>query len=495
MPSRLGQVLAFALVFVLTASFVGLVSTAPVSASSSSQYVYPTWWSKFQLVSSPSFKPAVFGPTTTTVVGSNVDVSNEQGPQSETSITINPDNPKQIVGGSNEIFRLPMRGYFSSDGGSTWGAVDLPLPANTQNSHINFGSDPGVAWDGSGNVFYSYIVVFFNQNFAAVTATEMAVARSSDGGRTWTSTYFGLTTGSSLFNDKPYIGVDTNPASPFFDRIYVAWDRIDSGVSTHNNIMESFSKDGGRTFSTPVAIIPGAGQKAGIGADPFVGPNGQLYVAWHDVYNNRLVVSSSSDGGQTFGPIHVISPTVVAFDVGIPAMDTRRALLYPACGADTSSGVNRGNVYCSWMDETTTSATDVFVSRSTDQGATWSAPLRVNDDPVGNANDQFNQWLSVDPTDGSVHVSWYDTRNDPTHVSTDVFYSRSADGGLTFAKNVQVTTAPTNESCCGADLGNQYGDYEGIAAFGGVAHPIWTDRRTSVVSLDEEIFTATVKTK
>jgi hypothetical protein len=55
-----------------------------------------------------------------------------------------------------------------------------------------------------------------------------------------------------------------------------------------------------------------------------------------------------------------------------------------------------------------------------------------------------------------------------------------------------VTNAPTNESCCGADLGNQYGDYEGISAFNGVVRPIWTDRRAKVAAvpgLDEEIFT------
>ncbi len=147
------------------------------------------------------------------------------------------------------------------------------------------------------------------------------------------------------------------------------------------------------------------------------------------------------------------------------------------------------------MDQTPSSGTDIFVARSTDGGATWSAPLRVNDDPAGVANDQFNQWLAVDPSDGSVNLSWNDTRNDPAHLSTDIFYARSTDGGLSFTKNTQVTTAPTNETCCGADLGNQYGDYEGIAAMDGSIHPIWTDRRTAVTSLDEEIFTATIKAR
>jgi hypothetical protein len=500
-PTDMARVVrAHALLIVLLLS-IGTFSVIPVphtNATSGSSYSSPTWWSKFEVVSSPGFTPVGDGSKTKSVsVGPNIDVSNEPGPQSETSISINPLNPKEIVGGSNEIFRLPMRGYFSSDGGDTWGAVDLPLPSNTQNSATNFGSDPGVAWDGSGHVFYSYIVVFFNQNFRAVTATEVAVARSDDGGMTWTATYFGQTTGKSLFNDKPYIAVDTNPTSPHFDRIYVAWDRVvnGNGVSSHNGIMVSYSDDGGASFSTPLAVVSSSGQKSAIGADPFVGPDGTLYVAWHDVFNNELVVSSSSDGSQSFGSVNVISRTMVAFDIDIPPMDTRFALLYPACGADISSGPNKGDLYCSWMDEMSTGSTDIFVSRSTDGGVSWSTPIRLNDDPASALDYHFNQWLSVDPTDGSIHISWYDTRNDPTHLSTDVFYSMSSDGGLTFIKNVQVTTAPTNETCCGANLGNQYGDYEGIAAFGGAAHPFWTDRRTSVASLDEEIFTAIVKPK
>lgn len=475
----------------------------PVSAGTSagaSAYSQPTWWQKFETVSAPGFQPLPSpGKTGSVSVGSNIDVSNEPGPQSETSIAINPANPNQVVAGSNEIFRLPMRGYFSSDGGKTWGAVDLPLPPPLNRSGTDFGSDPAVAWDTQGNVFYAYIVVFFNQGFDAITGTEMAVARSSDAGRTWTSTYFNFNSGSGKFNDKPYIAVDTNPASPFRDTVYAAWDNasLASGQSAANDvILVSRSTDGGRTFSAPVvASGTGSGPRAVIGADPFVAPDGTLHVAWNDITGNQIVEASSADGGQSFGPTHIISPTQVAFDVAIPAQASRGALVYPACGADMSTGPNRGNLYCSWMHETPANGTDIFMSRSADGGSTWSAPLRVNDDPTGVANDQFNQWLSVDPSDGSVNMSWNDTRNDPAHLSTDIFFARSADGGLSFSNNVQVTTAPTNETCCGADLGNQYGDYEGIAVMDGSIHPVWTDRRAAVTSLDEEIFTATITVK
>ncbi|MFL5416816.1 MAG: hypothetical protein ACJ78Y_12485, partial [Myxococcales bacterium] len=90
----------------------------------------PTWWDKFQfLANSPplSFQASSTSPRPG-AFGSNVDVSNECGPQSETFIAINTSNPQNIAGGSNEIFRLPMRVDFSTDGGAHWGGVDLPLP-------------------------------------------------------------------------------------------------------------------------------------------------------------------------------------------------------------------------------------------------------------------------------------------------------------------------------------------------------------------------------
>jgi hypothetical protein len=491
MKKRFGFVIVLA-IFLVIGFLAAPARTAGPQAGTIASAPAPTWSAKLTALASATSSGTstldVESSSATGIrVGPNIDVSNEPGPQSETSIAINPANPKEIVAGSNEIFRLPMRAYFSSDGGKSWGGVDLPLPPPTQSHGIDFGSDPGVAWDTLGNVYYSYIVVFFSKGFRGVVGTEMAVARSADGGQTWTATFFALQSGASMFNDKPMIAVDTNPGSAFFNRIYVAWDAAGGPAG----IQVSFSDDQGVTFSTPVS----AGIPKGIGADPFVGPDGTLYVAWQDFHDSVELVSRSTDGGVTFGNPVVIAPTLAAFDVGIPAQAFRRALIYPACGADTSSGPNRGTLYCSWTDETLTNGMDAFVAHSTDGGMTWTSPVRVNDDPTGVANDQFNQWLAVDPSDGSISVSFYDTRNDPTHVSTDVFYARSTDGGNTFGANVQVTTAPTNEAASGADFGNQYGDYEGIAAFNGVVHPVWTDRRASVANvpgLDEEVFTATI---
>jgi hypothetical protein len=120
------------------------------------------------------------------------------------------------------------------------------------------------------------------------------------------------------------------------------------------------------------------------------------------------------------------------------------------------------------------------------------------------ASDQFNQWLAVDPVTGAVDVSWSDPRNDPADVKTDTYAAASTNGGASFAANVKVTTAQSDESAANpfANASDQYGDYEGIAAFGGTARPIWTDGRfdgtvdpATGQDLGEEVFTAALSVK
>lgn len=451
-------------------------------------------------------------------VGPNIDVSNEPGPQFETAIAINPNNPSQIVAASIDVgeepfvpFGADVRAYFSSDGGATWGTTLLPVPPPVVNGVAGNSFDPGVAWDTRGNIYVSHGLWWFNSHFVVVTSA-VQVDRSSDGGRTWTTTDFGFSPGNAGLADKPMITVDTSPTSPFRDTIYVAWDvsyllppiqGTTFAMPGQFTLLLSRSTDHGVSFSTPILPIgpTGSGVSQPYAADPFVGPDGTLYLAYEDSVQSRIAVVSSTDGGQTFGSVSTIGPAPGTHFVPIlaephaffqpPGLGPLGAFVYPACGADTSMGPRRGTLYCSWMDETAANGTDIFVARSTDRGQTWSPRGRVNDDPTGVVNDQFGQWLSVDPTDGSVSLSWDDTRNDPAHMSTDIFYARSTDGGLSFSPNVRVTTAQTDEACatCGVRF---YGDYQGIAAFGGVVHPVWTDRRASVSAFGEEVFTATI---
>jgi hypothetical protein len=327
----------------------------------------PTWWAKYQYLSSNG-SAAGRGATSSLSAGSNVDVSNECGPQSETYITLNTSRPKVLAGGSNEIFRDPMRGYFSSDGGLTWGGVDLPLPPPLQGTNdIRFGSDPSLVFDTRGNLFYSYIVVFFGGG-NGVDGSEMAVARSSDGGQSYgQASFFSFQNGSNHFNDKPMITADTNAASPFRDNIYVAWDAASGGSATGGGMRLARSTDHGASFSMTRVDDP-SGPGRGIGAVPFVGPNGEVYVAWNDYRNNVIAFNRSFDGGASWDAQRTIAGKTLAFDVGIPAESFRGALVYPACDVDRSTGAHRGRLFCSWMDLTPAGATDIFLTFSDDRG-------------------------------------------------------------------------------------------------------------------------------
>ena len=485
----------------------GLFSTLVVSAQNNNSFT-PRWWAKYQTLLNNGASAAAGLTGSAPVVGTNVDVSNECGPQSDTFITLNTRNASSVAGGSNEIFRLPMRGYSSSNGGASWAGVDLPLPPAIGANGIDFGSDPSLAFDTKGNVFYSYIVVFFSSG-KGINGTELAVARSSDGGQTYPSAnFFSFSSGKDHFNDKPMITADTNLSSPFRDNVYLVWDAA-SGGSSSGGIRFARSTDSGASFTISRIDNPNGPGKV-IAANPFVGPNGEVYAAWNDIGSNTIAFNRSFDGGVTFGTPSVVASKSIPFDIGIPAISFRRALIYPACDADRSSGPHHGRLYCSWTDLAANGVnTDIFTAFSDDRGSTWSSPRRVADSLSGSI-DRFYQWLSVDAVTGDVNISFYDTRNDTTgqRFMTDVYFSRSADGINWLSPNARVTTASSNEHdcngvfpCTAIDYGNQYGDYEGLVSFNGISHAIWTDSRDQLNFAPgcrtnlamEEVFSATIQ--
>ena len=510
--------IAFLVLPLLMVMFVSL----PVRSSGtqqSSPYTEARWMRKLHARQMGAARTSTGSPEIT--VGPNVDVSNEPGPQSEVFITVDTQNPNVLAAGSNEIFRDPQRTYFSTNGGASWVAADQPL-VDEQGTTWSFASDPGVAIDTRGTIFFSQLLIAsVDNNFKG---DAMIVNSTTDGGATFSP---GRVLKKDLnagvlgrFEDKPFIACDTNLTSPFRDNVYVAWDTTQGAATSRINLARSI--DHGVTFSVQRIDDTNSGNGAAeIGADPAVGPNGEVYVAWLDITHSTLRIDRSFNGGATFGSDSTITPMIIPFDTGIPSIKVRRALVYPSIDVDRSNGPHRGRLYCAWTDQADQTTafvdgaeTDIFFAFSDDGGLNWSSPLRIADDVVG--ADQFYQWLSVDPTDGSVNISWYDTRNDAAKRKTDIYFARSTDGGSTFSPNVRVTTASTDESCpvceaciaqsgfnacssfcrqsCDAEIFNQYGDYSGIASFGGVSHPIWTDRRTGQ-RLNEEVFTASVKGK
>src|SRR5881397_3122901 len=127
------------------------------------------------------------------------------------------------------------------------------------------------------------------------------------------------------------ITVDTTAAH--HDRVYVAWDNAtgnSSSTKNGNNVVLSFSDDGGQSFSAPVSVSGNfTGRTGGIGADPYVAPNGEVHVAWQDDTHFVIADVVSNDGGQTFSAPRVIS-IINAFQFNVAAQASRGALVYPA---------------------------------------------------------------------------------------------------------------------------------------------------------------------
>ena len=440
----------------------------------------------------------------------NVRVSHDRYlAHSEPMLAKNPNNPLNLVGGT-KFFTNPARyqfqiGYFASfDGGCTWTDSGV-LPGFQQQFTLT--SDISFAF-GRHNDVYAGVLYQTRSGMSGI-----AVSRSSDGGKTFGNPVSVIETpGDKVFHDKPWITVDTTNG-PHKGNVYVVWsydygNDCGQGNPCVNEVAFSRSTDGGQTFSSP-AFIEGSAPfcanplpdrpphstrcDAAIGATPVVEPDGTIAVGFAVAFETildkarylptMLVVTTSPDGGTTWASPVLIANIHDVFGWFPPEKYRNESLPAFACDPRT------GQLYITWSDKGKGDP-DILFSTSRDHGRTWTPPLRVNDDPVGNGANQFQPQMAVAP-DGVISISFFDTRLDPSHRLIDVYLAQSIDQGASFLKNERVTTqswdpavdAPVDE------YGSQFiGDYQGLAADNLFVHPFWNDTRTGA----QEIFTAAV---
>jgi hypothetical protein len=320
-------------------------------------------------------------------------------PQNETAIAVDPNNPQRIVAGANDyvtrtwtctVAGTPCSAlgdaysgtYFSNDGGKTWccTATDpshlgtlIPGVEHLTGGQYDAGGDPAVAFDSRGTVYYAGLG--FNRTSAPNTVTVSRGTFAGNGALTWSApTFINPTTSPTILNDKEWIAVDHNPASPFRDRVYVTWTRYlfnpNNGSYVQSPIAFVSSSDGGRTFTAPKLISGNVLYSQG--SRPVVGPDGALYVFWDGstrlASTDSTYMVKSSDGGATWSAPKAIAPLV---DIA-PLHDTAfRVNSFPAAAA-----AGNGDLYATWTTETSAGSVAVY-SKSTNGGATWSAPARV----------------------------------------------------------------------------------------------------------------------
>ncbi len=489
---------------------------------------------------------------------SGLDASNRRtdceatAPDNETTIAVNPGDPSNLIAGANDyqltasgghVFETALsRAHVSTDGGQHWADYAVPWSGD-------FTGDPAIAFDATGRAYYSTLSFNVAQgNAPGETAPDVQVSTSSDGGKTWTPASkvargSGSSNGVGRFLDKEYIAAwgDGNAIVTF-----TMFHDGNKGAYIASPIYDTVTHDGGKTWTTPVNISGSAPFCTGSGlttADacdqdtlsvPTVTPDGRVMVAFEN---------GPAPGSTDFDDQYVdveVDPTTGALAAGpyqvAPLQDGTADYPLDAEGRQTYqdsqfrtwSGGNitadpasPGTLAVTWSDMrnspsdnsgdtdpyTTVTNSDVFVSRSSDYGRTWSAPEQL---PGGGANvtaDQWFPWAAYSPN-GTLGVTYMDRSYDPANHEYGQTLATSPAGSTGFTAN-QVSTAlsdPTtgdrwfritvNPAFPGATL--FIGDYTGMA-YGpdGAAHPIWTDLRNDVTfggvgGHDEQTVTAAV---
>jgi hypothetical protein len=352
----------------------------------------------------------------TSVIPPDVTVNQDTAgaPQNETAIAVDPNNPNRIVAGANDyvtrtwtctISGTPCSAlgdaysgtYFSNDGGATWccaASLDgsslgtlIPGVEHLTGGQYDAGGDPSVAFDSRGHVYYAGLG--FDRTAPPSTVAVNKGTFDASGNLTWSAPVFiNQTTSPSTLNDKEWIAADSHAASPFRDRVYVTWTRFifnaHDGRYVQSPIAVAVSRDGGHTFSGPQLIVGNVLYSQG--SRPVVGPDGTVYVFWDG--STRLAaldsiwMVKSTDGGSSWSKPVAVSQLV---DI-IPAKNTAfRVNSFPAAAVAPN-----GDVYVAWSSLVSDSTGGLcpartntgchsasLYSKSTDGGATWSAPALV----------------------------------------------------------------------------------------------------------------------
>jgi hypothetical protein len=413
-------------------------------------------------------------------VGPNINASHLAGNQAETTVAVNPTNPNNVVIVSNFQFGNRLwEGYTLN--GTNW--VSTQIADGTDALGLAC-CDPSLAFDSFGNLFLIYL---------DSKAHDVQVALSTDGGATFrfVKTVEQVNSQGNPEANKWGAPVDQPTVTTGPGSVWVTWKIFSSTkpIQASGAAVTGLGQVG--AFIAPEDV---PGSKAGSFGDIVVGPHGQVMVTYQDNIPTQgpsnIFVNLDPDGlgPAGFGPAVKVGVTNVGgFDFITPqatrSVDAETGLAY-----DRSGGAHTGRVYLVYVDELPDESnnTELFLRRSNDDGRTWSAPVRVNDDRGVNA--QFNPRMSLDQTTGNLAVSFYDARNDSGNLragDTDgipnddaqLWAAVSFDGGSSFARNVRVSAGTSNAA--DAHNGVQYGDYSGMSFANGVFYPGWADNSNS----------------
>ncbi|MBS1519060.1 MAG: hypothetical protein JSS91_13315 [Bacteroidetes bacterium] len=390
--------------------------------------------------------------------------------QSEVNIVRHPLNPLIMFGSSNAFNNtgtlfISEGIYVTTNGGASWfGSDTMKLSGGTPVP--NQGGDPGITLDKNGVLLQTHL---------GYTTSGIFANYSTDNGISWSSNYT-IISGSQ---DKNMAGTDDNPSSPYYGRSYCVWSLFTAAAPP---IDISYTTNGGVSWSTPQQINNPPSGHYSQGCDIRTGPNGEVYVIWAAPMTSSPFTedfagfAKSTNGGTSW------TVTENAYDMnGIRGTFASKSGIrvngFTRLDVDKSGGPRNGWIYTVSSESNLAPAgsdPDVVLHRSTDGGSSWSAGIRVNQDPLNNGKYQWFPAIRVDEA-GGVNVVYYDDRNTASD-SSEIYLSRSLDGGNTWTDMLvsDHRFKPKSIGVSGIAAGYQ-GDYIGVTSGNGKLWPLWMD--------------------
>jgi hypothetical protein len=386
--------------------------------------------------------------------------------QIEPAIVKHPTNPMIMFASSFTInFAFKSEGvYVTTNAGLSWFGSDtcrgVPLS--------NHGGDPGPIIDKDGRFILTHqggFVLGMYSNY------------STDLGQTWSANY--QIAGND--QDKGSPATDDIPSSQYYGRTYLVWTRFTNPFP----IAISYTTNGGVSWSPVSPINNSLPGRQSLGPVMVVGPNGKSYASWASAvlvspFNEVCIgFGVSTNGGVNWDVNECAYPCSGIKSSSLPPWGIR-VNGYPSMDVDKTGGSRNGWIYIVTAEKNLAPAgsdPDIVFHRSTDEGQTWSAGVRVNQDPINNGKIQILPAITVDHT-GGINVVYFDNRNISLD-SSQVYLSRSTDGGTTWSDHQISDHNFKPKGIAGAGSGNQ-GDNIGITSVGDKLWPVWMDDITGV---------------
>ncbi len=399
-------------------------------------------------------------------IGANFRVYPSSVSQTETFITRHPTNPNILFASANAYsfsggLFISEGIYVSTNGGANWYGNDT-----CTGTPINFhGGDPGIAIDKNGTFILTRLG---RQPFDGLYSHY-----STNNGLTWS----GQTAISTDLLERATTGSDGIQSSSFYGRTYAAWVKFTPPYP----ISLSYTDNGGQTW-TPQQQINNPPQRCS-GGELDIGPNGSVNVTWAGVQGSSPFTevysgyARSTNGGVNWAVLENAFP-MNGIQGFLPEKNGIRVNGLPRIAVDNSGGPRNGWIYIITTQKNLAPAgtdPDIILNRSTNNGQTWSAGIRVNQDPLNDGKIQYFPAVHVDEN-GGLNVIYYDDRN-TTSDSAGVFLSRSTNGGNSFT-DFQISDHNFKPAPISGGGQGYQGDNIDLTSIGNILWTIWMDNST-----------------